>query len=209
VILGVCGEVPTSCCASRSEFAQQASGKTPDPSIAWCWVCTVSKPLATMHAFHFANGDAWIEEAKMYSDGGHHLSWIGSQDGNLWSHRNHHVNEEAARRAVRRVKVAYKMDAVGGIADVNAELFVQLSNCRLFWCLTWLHLPARERELPTVHAPLCPLNQQYLTVEWMRIGSARRGGRTTTPCVRRRNDKCGNRSFANALLWSRMHLDRL
>ena len=161
-----------------------------------------------MYAFHFANGDAWIEEAKMYSDGGHHLSWIGLQHGNLWSHRNHDVNEEAARRTVRRVKVTYKTDAVGGISDVNAELFVQLSNCRLFWCLTRLHLPARERELPTVHAPLCPLNQQYLTVEWMWIGSPGRGGRTTAPCVRWRNDKCGNRSFANALLGSRMYLDR-
>jgi hypothetical protein len=162
-----------------------------------------------MHAFHFENGDAWIEETKMYPNGGHHLSWIGPQHGYLRSHRNHDVNEEAARRAVCRVKVAYEVDVVGGITDVNAELFVQLSNCRLFWRLTLLHLPAGERELPTVHAALCPLNQQYLTVEWMRIGSARRGGRTTTPCVRRRNDKCGNRSFTNALLWSRMYLDRL
>lgn len=188
MILGVCGEVPTSCCASRSEFREQPCSEAPDSSIARCWVCAVSQVLPAMHPLHLMDRKLRIEDAKSHADGGDHLCGIWSQWGNLGGNRNHHMDQESTRRAVCRIEMAHHVNPVLLIAHMDPQLFMEFPDRCLFRRLTRFHLSARQRELTPVHAALCSFDQEHLTVEWMHVASAGCGRWTTCTGERRRND---------------------
>jgi hypothetical protein len=78
------------------------------------------------------------------------------------------MDEEVTRWDVGGIERPNKGDAVLRIISVKSELFMELTDRRLLWRLTRLHLSTREGELPAVRSSLRPLDEEHLAVE--RVG---------------------------------------
>ena len=115
------------------EFAQQASGKPPDPAIAWCGVSAISEALTSVHSLHLMHREAWIKDAKTDAHGRHYLCRIGLEQGHLWGNRDHDMDQETTCGAVGGIKMAHHLDLVFWIIHMHPKLFMELANRRLLW----------------------------------------------------------------------------
>ena len=112
-----------------------------------------------------------VKEAKLCTKGFGNLTWIGRDVRCLWCDCNEHLYQEVARRNIRCIERAHKTNVVFWIGGMEAELFMELADGRLFWRFVPFELATWEGDLSAVAATLCALNQQHLAVKRVRVNA--------------------------------------
>lgn len=79
-----------------------------------------------------------------------------------------------------------------GVCGMKAELFMKFTDRCLLRRFVPLEFAARKGDLSAVSAVLCPLDQQHLAVEWMRVNAVATSGWAATAERHRRHQERGH-----------------
>ena len=95
------------------------------------------------------------------------------------------------------------------VCGVKAELFMEFADRRLLRGFVPLELATWEGDLPAVTAALCPLDQQHLTVERVRINALTTPRWAAAPQRHRGHKERGYHRNARIATRGRIEVDRL
>jgi hypothetical protein len=152
---------------------------------------------------------SWIEEPKFRAECFGDLTWIWCDLRSLRRYGDKHLHEKVARGYVGGVERTNKANVVLWVGGMKAELFMKLADRRLLRSLVSLYLASRKGDLPAVSAVFCPLNQQYLAVERMRVNAVATTGWAAAPQGHRWHQERGDHRNARIAAGRRIEVDRL
>lgn len=96
-----------------------------------------------------------------------------------------------------------------GVCGMKAKLFMKFADRRLLRGFVPLELATWEGDLPAVSAALCPLDQQHLTVERVRINALTTPRWAAAPQRHRGHKERGHHGNARITAGRRIEVDRL
>jgi hypothetical protein len=122
-----------------------------------------------------------IKEPKFGPECFGNFTWVRCDLWRLWRNSNKHLHQEVARWHIGGIERAHKANVVLWVSGMKTELLMQFADRRLLRSLASFEFASWEGDLPTMAAVLCPLNQQHLAVERMRVNALTAAGRAAAP----------------------------
>jgi len=194
---------------SRGELAEQTSSEAPNSSLARNWNHAVSQELTLLLCIDNVHHMPRVEETEFSAERFSNFAWIGCDVWCLWRYGNKHLHEEVARRNIRRIERSDKANLVFWVCSVKAELFMKFTDRCLLRGFAPLELATRKGDLPAVTAALCPLDQQHLAVERMRVNALAAARWAAAPQSHRWHQEGGHHCNARIAARRWIEVDRL
>ena len=150
-----------------------------------------------------------IKEPKFCPECFGNLTWVRCDLRCLWRNGDEHLHQEVACWHVGGIEGAHKANVVLWIGSVKAELFMQFADRCLLRRFVPFEFATRKSDLSAVSAAFSPLDQQHLTVEWMRINALTAARRAAAPQGQRGHKERGHHRNARIRARRRVQVDRL